>query len=376
MVFPAALLYNEHNRILKNSQEVIIMNIGEQIRTYRKSHNLTQEQVADALGVTAPAVNKWERAGSFPDITLLPALARLLEIDMNTLFSFHEELTEIEIAHFVNALYERALTGEIAEAFADAQEKIRDYPHCTPLLYTCATLLSASLTLSAVPPEGREKYNARIRDWFTRASESDDANYRTAACYQLAMLEITEGNYDRAEELVARLPDASFDKDMLQIRLLAHRGDHDGAALQTEAQVLAKIVMLHGHLQQLIEFETKTGHADKAQAIADVSSQLYALFALWPVDQVSPQLVAALHREDAPAALSHIRSIFDVLRTPWNGDDSPLFYRLAEAGKLPGVEPAFTSAFIRELETQPEYDFLRDDAEFQQLLADAREMVQ
>lgn len=50
MVFPAALLYNEHNRILKNSQEVIIMNIGEQIRTYRKSHNLTQEQVADALG--------------------------------------------------------------------------------------------------------------------------------------------------------------------------------------------------------------------------------------------------------------------------------------------------------------------------------------
>ena len=65
-----------------------------------------------------------------------------------------------------------------------------------------------------------------------------------------------------------------------------------------------------------------------------------------------------------------------MLRTPWQSDDSPLFYRLGEAGKLPGVEPAFTSAFIRELETQPEYDFLRDDAEFQQLLADAREMVQ
>lgn len=376
MVFPAALLYNEHNRILKNSQEVIIMNIGEQIRTYRKSHNLTQEQVADALGVTAPAVNKWERAGSFPDITLLPALARLLEIDMNTLFSFHEELTEIEIANFVNALYERALTGEIAETFADAQEKIRDYPHCTPLLYTCATLLSAALTLSTLTPDDKRVYTALVKDWFARASESDDANYHTAACYQLAMLEITEGNYDRAEELVARLPDATFDKDMLQIRLLAHRGDHDGAALQTEAQVLAKIVMLHGHLQQLIEFETKTGHADKAQAIADVSSQLYALFALWPVDQISPQLVAALYRQDRSAALAHIRTILDTLRAPWQGDDSPLFYRLGEAGKLPGVEPAFTSAFIRELETQPEYDFLRDDAEFQQLLADAREMVQ
>ena len=64
-----------------------------------------------------------------------------------------------------------------------------------------------------------------------------------------------------------------------------------------------------------------------------------------------------------------------MLRTPWNGDDSPLFYRLGEAGKLPGVEPAFTSAFIRELQTQPEYDFLRNEPEFQQLLADARKMA-
>lgn len=375
MVFPAALLYNEHNRILKNSQEVIIMNIGEQIRTYRKEKNLTQEQIATALGVTAPAVNKWERAGSFPDITLLPALARLLEIDMNTLFSFHEELTEIEIANFVNALYERALTGEIAEAFADAQEKIRDYPHCTPLLYTCATLLSAALTLSTLPQEKQKTYSTLIKDWFTRASESDDVNYHTAACYQLAVQEISDGNYDRAEALIAELPDANFDKEMLKIRVLANRGDYDEAALQTEAQVLAKMVMLHSHLQQLIEFETKTGHADKAQAIADVSSQLYALFALWPVDQISPQLVAALHREDVPAALSHIRSMFEALRTPWNGDDSPLFYRLTEAGKLPQTEPAFIDVFLRELETQPEYDFLRDDAEFQQLLADARKMA-
>lgn len=36
------------------------MNISEQIRNYRKSVGLTQEQVANALGVSASAVNKWE----------------------------------------------------------------------------------------------------------------------------------------------------------------------------------------------------------------------------------------------------------------------------------------------------------------------------
>ena len=40
------------------------MNISEQIRNYRKSVGLTQEQVANALGVSASAVNKWEKGNS------------------------------------------------------------------------------------------------------------------------------------------------------------------------------------------------------------------------------------------------------------------------------------------------------------------------
>ena len=73
------------------------MRIGEQIKNYRKTEGLTQEQVANYLGVSTPAVNKWEKGNTYPDISLLPALARLLKIDMNELFSFREELTEKEI---------------------------------------------------------------------------------------------------------------------------------------------------------------------------------------------------------------------------------------------------------------------------------------
>lgn len=40
------------------------MQIGEIIRKYRKSKNMTQEEMASRLGVTAPAVNKWENGGS------------------------------------------------------------------------------------------------------------------------------------------------------------------------------------------------------------------------------------------------------------------------------------------------------------------------
>lgn len=63
------------------------MQIGEVIRKYRKSRNMTQEEVANRLGVTAPAVNKWENGNSFPDIMLLAPIARLLDITLDTLLS-------------------------------------------------------------------------------------------------------------------------------------------------------------------------------------------------------------------------------------------------------------------------------------------------
>ena len=52
------------------------MKTGEVIRMYRKNRNLTQEEMASRLGVTAPAVNKWENNVSLPDITLLAPIAR------------------------------------------------------------------------------------------------------------------------------------------------------------------------------------------------------------------------------------------------------------------------------------------------------------
>ena len=55
-----------------------VMQMNDVIRRKRRELGLTQEQVAEYLGVSAPAVNKWENGATYPDISLVPALARLL----------------------------------------------------------------------------------------------------------------------------------------------------------------------------------------------------------------------------------------------------------------------------------------------------------
>ena len=328
------------------------MNIGQQIRSYRKENNLTQEQVANMLGVTAPAVNKWEHAVSMPDITLLPALARLLGIDMNTLFSFHEELTDEEIATFVNELYTMAIGDDAAGAFAAADAKIRDYPHCHRLIYTAATMLNAALTLSTMTANEKSPYTEKIAAWFERSAESEDDALRLASRWQLATLALNSGDLDRAELLISQLPDTDADKDLLTIRLLAARKDYDAAALMSESQVLAKVIALHSQLMQLIEFEVKTGHNDEAAAIAEMTSRLVTLFGLWPHEAASPHLVLALAQKDRDAALHAMSTIFSALQVSWSCSTLPHFYRLAAADRLPDITSTFTTAFVREMQSR------------------------
>ena len=96
------------------------MKLPQVIREKRKQLNLTQEQVARYLGVTAPAVNKWEKGISYPDITLLPPLARLLGTDLNTLLAFHENLTDQEVEQFAAELSAMSMTEDFAVCYQKA----------------------------------------------------------------------------------------------------------------------------------------------------------------------------------------------------------------------------------------------------------------
>ena len=61
------------------------MNIGRNILELRKQKNITQEELAAELGVTAAAVSKWENGYTLPDILMLCALADYFEVTTDTL---------------------------------------------------------------------------------------------------------------------------------------------------------------------------------------------------------------------------------------------------------------------------------------------------
>ena len=73
------------------------MNIGNKIKELRKQRGVTQEQLADSMGVSFQAVSKWENNIALPDITLAPALASYFGVSMDELFDFNLKEIECEV---------------------------------------------------------------------------------------------------------------------------------------------------------------------------------------------------------------------------------------------------------------------------------------
>ncbi len=73
------------------------MTIGKRIALLRRQKGLTQEELANALGVSPQAVSKWENDQTCPDISLLPKLAQLLGVTTDELLSGKQEETAIRV---------------------------------------------------------------------------------------------------------------------------------------------------------------------------------------------------------------------------------------------------------------------------------------
>ena len=67
------------------------MELGKKIRQLRFKAGLTQEQLAERMGVSPQSVSKWENAVAMPDITALPLLAEVFGVSIDDLFDLTAE---------------------------------------------------------------------------------------------------------------------------------------------------------------------------------------------------------------------------------------------------------------------------------------------
>lgn len=93
--------------------------IGNRIQKIRKEKGLTQEDLAEKLGVSAQAVSKWENDASCPDISLLPQLCRILGITTDALLSGKTETVTLVPAAQRKSLEELTMRIRVSSSEGD-----------------------------------------------------------------------------------------------------------------------------------------------------------------------------------------------------------------------------------------------------------------
>ncbi len=104
------------------------INFGENIRKLRLAHKLTQEKLADFLGVSFQAVSKWERGDTVPDIFMLPAIASFFGVSVDYLLNFNQFEKEKEIEAYEKRYYQLWRKNERDELLCMMKEAVNRYP--------------------------------------------------------------------------------------------------------------------------------------------------------------------------------------------------------------------------------------------------------
>ena len=111
--------------------------LSDNIRAFRKAHSLTQQQLADALGVTVGAVYKWEANLSTPDLSLLVELADLFDTSVDVLLGY--EVKSNKQAATITRLKEY-LHSKDKSGLAEAEKALLRYPNNFDVVHQSAML--------------------------------------------------------------------------------------------------------------------------------------------------------------------------------------------------------------------------------------------
>lgn len=294
------------------------MQINAIIHDLRIKQGLTQEQMANHLGVSTPAVNKWEKGVTYPDITLLPSLARLLDTDLNTLLSFQEDLSDKEISMFSEKIVTEAKEHGFPIAYNMAFEKIREYPTCDNLILQTALTLQGIFSMYPDIRKNddfkKDDFDAAIEGLYVRVSTSKSPTVCETAKSMLISTYMQRGEYEKAKVMIESLPDrTTVDKKNLEASLLLRLEDYDNSAVLIEQRLLQETALIYTDLMHLMNIAIKKDQPSKASYLADVTKQFTFLFDLWEYNAYVAEFELAMYQRDPSACIMVLEKLLPAL---------------------------------------------------------------
>ncbi len=274
------------------------LNLGTKIRSLRQRDGRTQDALAEALGVSAQAVSRWESGGSYPDMETIPAIANYFHISIDELFGYNYDREEkinsiVEsgkkiLTHQGFVLYEGCLSEDVYESIEMLRAASEEFPNEPRILGMLAQALimwgihvhgmKVELNETTGIMEEDEQHNAQNIFWqeAIEAYEKElkaelSTENREKTIQQLTPLYCRMGEYEKAKALANAQNSIAVSRELMLA--MTTKGE-EKARYRSEA-ILELIVNLDCSIRESIGLNTKISGTEYEKELLLSVIQLY-----------------------------------------------------------------------------------------------------
>jgi len=178
------------------------INIAKVLVDKRKEKGITQDELANYIGVSKASVSKWETEQSYPDVTFLPQLAAYFNISIDELLDYRPQMAKEDIQKLYRSLSADFASKPFDTVMEACRKTIKKYYSCFPLLLQIGILMINHIDLLK-DPEKSVALTEEAKALFIRVKEEcDDVSTMRMALYLEALCSIISGDPNTALELL------------------------------------------------------------------------------------------------------------------------------------------------------------------------------
>ncbi|WP_294464236.1 helix-turn-helix transcriptional regulator [uncultured Anaerofustis sp.] len=358
------------------------INISNILIRKRREKKLTQEDVANYMGVSKASVSKWETGGSYPDIEFLPKLATFYNISLDELLGYNPNLTKEEIRKIYHSLAEDFAKNDFNTVFNKCDEIIKEYYSCFPLLLQMVLLLINHYTLAGSEEKSQKVINTILELLKRIKSECEDISIVKQSVILEANIYLMTGKPEQVIELLGEDIVPTANSDSLISRAYELMGNYDKAKEITQITVFQNLMDLVGNMLVYLSLNN-----DNKEVFEETLERLERLNEAYHINRLNPNSMIQVYYaaaklymgfDDPDKAIKIIRKYKDVAVKDFfpctlHGDD---YFNMIDAWfkdfdlgeNAPRSEKAIKDDLVNVIDMDSDFERLKEKKEFQNIV--------
>lgn len=268
------------------------LHFSDKLAKLRREKKITQEELANFVGVTKASVSKWETGQSLPDILLLPLLASFFQISIDDLIGYEPQLSSEQIQKIYQTLAKDFSRQPFESVIEESRTLVKKYYSCYPFLLQIGILWLNHASLAKDTNRQKEILESAVKLCRHILDGCKDAKITGNAFMLKAILDLQCG---RISEAVEALEDHLNPNHMVMqgdaclIQAYQMAGEHKKAIRYTQVSIYAH---LHSMISSLIQYLLI--HAGDAELCKETLKRADNVAEIFHLDKLNPNLSANL----------------------------------------------------------------------------------